>query len=355
MILPEKVDSAEEAFALSKPVCEAFHTHGLAALRELKDRFEELLEWELQITLNKGQEDPAHHIHRLESNAWNQIGTYLINTARLFGVAQILYKYVRQREDAFEEEHGIRLHKGYSYHNLGLCQMELGNWAEGVRNIRRAVQEDIDSGVPEEKSHAHRVTWHAIVKLRLRKMGAEVRAFGNSCNLAVSKDLLVQVFEQKPIEQGLQAAYAIVTSELPESPTDFARSLRFNALRDSCHILEVFLRDLGHIGNGLANCLDAAYGGQGISWWSPFCVQRGNGLTGAANDQEAVGNWSYIHAYGAMQHDDLLVRAHLVSSLMRNWTHHQFSTSAPLLNDPVYPKLLRYVWLCVAYAQMSLT
>jgi hypothetical protein len=52
-----------------------------------------------------------------------------------------------------------------------------------------------------------------------------------------------------------------------------------------------------------------------------------------------------------MNAHDLLVRAHLRTALLRNWTAHQFDPTAPVLNAPDYEELFDSIWVCLAYGQ----
>lgn len=71
-------------------------------------------------------------------------------------------------------------------------------------------------------------------------------------------------------------------------------------------------------------------------------------------DAEAQNNLTQIAPDGATTEDDLVARCHAATTLMRNWTHHQFSTTASFLSDPLYPQVFDSVWICFAYAQSAL-
>ena len=314
--------------------------------------FLELLEAETQATLEAGESDPSAYIGRPLSNAWNAIGVMLIN-CRLSGLAEQLFRESLKRELELESQYQIRFHKGYSYHNLGLAQVGQGNWNEGIQNIRRAVQEDIDSGVTMENSHAHRVTRSMVVAPERDALKGSLTPVLGANGYPPDPHVLDGLFEGLTLEMSLQAAFSIKTARTTSGDTEFGRTLRLNALRDACHILEVWLRNHGHVGRGLKPCLDSAYGDTGGAWWPRLCnLWQSGHLTSANCTADAEARIDDIEtAVPALTPDHLLVRNHLFAGLLRNWTHHQFDPNARFLGDPDYQCLYCSPWICLWHAQ----
>jgi hypothetical protein len=270
----------------------------------------------------------------------------------LYGWAEQLFKESLAREQQVETEHGVRLHKGYSYHNLGLAQVAQGNWNEGVQSIRRAVQEDVQSGLTMQNSHAHNVTLSMVVAPEKDSLKAMLMPVLSASTYAVDPHVFDDLFDGFTLEMSLQAAFSARTARTTVGDTEFGRTLRLNAVRDACHILEAWLRERGHAGGGLKSCLDSAYKDIGAPWWSTTCAHWQ--LASASSTAEAAEHLTdIIGATPASTPDDLLARSHLLGGLMRNWTHHQFDPGAPFLGGAHYEGLFRSPWVCLWHAKAS--
>jgi len=340
-----------EAKLLSDDAIAQFLQTGPAAWDRLVAAFRQLVAAEIEATLSAGAGDPDAYLARPLSNAWNRIGTMLIKRG-MNGYAEQLFKETLAREQQVEAEHGVRLHKGYSCHNLGLAQVAQGNWEEGIQNIRRAVQEDISSGFTMANSWAHKVTRRIVVTPEREALKAALMPVLGAHRYPADGQVFDELFDSFTLEMSLQAAFSNRTGRIAVGDTEFGRTLRFNALRDACHILEAWLRERGHGGGGLKPCLDSAYGGSGAAWWSATCAYWGCASAGSTGEATA-----HLHdirvATPAPTPDGLLARSHLVAGLMRNWTHHWFDPAASFLRDPDYVAVYQSPWICLWHAKAS--
>lgn len=324
--------------------------------KTLVEDFQRLLGWELVTALKKRDANaPQRIIHRTpEADAWNNIGLMLIQL-HLCGLAEALYEHARRTEHEFECEHAVTLHKGYSLHNLGVSQVLQGNWDDGLQNIQRALIEDEKSGVRKEDSHAYDVLHRKIIWPKRDYIKNQLRHRCKQNGLALITDQTIDdLFDSFDYEQRLFAAYTISVAMFSEPDTQFGRIRRLNALRDSCYLFESWFRKCGHQGNGLKACLGSAYGGQPPAWWS---AARGlwDETTWAGTALEVQNQLvSITCTAGQPNEHDFLVRSHLYTGLMRNWTHHQFDPAAPVFRNYVqYAELLESVWICMAYAEAT--
>ena len=341
----------DEAQLISQNAQAQFLAAGPATWDALVAAFRQLLAAEIEATLSAGEGDPDAYLARPLSNTWNPIGTMLIKRG-MNGCAERLFRESLARELQSETEYGIRLHKGYSYCNLGLAQVNQGNWDEGIQNIRRAVQEDICSGFTMENSHAHKVTHRMVVAPEKDALRALLTPVLNASAYAANPQVFDELFDSFTLEMSLQAAFSARTARTTVGDTEFGRTLRLNAVRDACHIFEAWLRERGHAGSGLRPCLDSAYGGGGAPWWSTTCTHWQ--LASAGSTAEAAAHLvDIIVATPALTPDDLLARSHLLAGLMRNWTHHQFDPGAAFLGGADYDGIYRSPWVCLWHAKAS--
>jgi hypothetical protein len=163
--------------------------------------------------------------------------------------------------------------------------------------------------------------------------------------------VLHDLFGDFGLEMCLRLAFAVRTARTAGDETDFGRTLRFDALRDTCHLFEAWLRAHGYGGKGVRSCLGSAYGGCGEVWWSGTCANWGS-LTSAEKTCEAESCVQKILvAFPTAVQDDLLGRSHLLTGLMRNRTAHQFDPDASFLCGPLYEQAYLAPWVCFYHAK----
>jgi len=94
----------------------------------------------------------------IDSSVWNELGLYFLNN-KMYLDALITYQHMLQTIANTEKEQGVDIHKGLPLHNIGVAQINLRNYDEGIPNILKAHEEDVKSfGKAEaEKQLAHRV------------------------------------------------------------------------------------------------------------------------------------------------------------------------------------------------------
>ena len=78
----------------------------------------------------------------IDASVWNELGLYFLNN-RMYLDALITYEHMLQTISNAEKEHRAEIHKGMPLHNIGVAQINLRNYDEGIPNILKAYEEDV--------------------------------------------------------------------------------------------------------------------------------------------------------------------------------------------------------------------
>jgi len=94
----------------------------------------------------------------LDASVWNQLGVHFLHN-KMYLDALIICEHMLHTISNVESKQDVSIHKGLPLHNLGVTQVNLKNYDEGIPNILRAYEEDIETlGQSEaEKQLAYKV------------------------------------------------------------------------------------------------------------------------------------------------------------------------------------------------------
>lgn len=94
----------------------------------------------------------------IDASVWNELGLYFLQN-RMYLDALKIYDHMLHTIMKTESGKGIEIHKGLPLHNMGVAQINLKNYDEGIPNILKAYEEDIKTfgKAKAEAMLAHRV------------------------------------------------------------------------------------------------------------------------------------------------------------------------------------------------------
>lgn len=94
----------------------------------------------------------------IEASLWNELGLYYLNN-RMYLDALMIYEHMLQTILKVQKDQSVDIHKGLPLYNMGVAQINLHNYDEGIPNILKAYEEDVATlGKAEaEKQLAHKV------------------------------------------------------------------------------------------------------------------------------------------------------------------------------------------------------
>lgn len=80
----------------------------------------------------------------VDASVCNDLGLYFLHN-KMYLDALRIYEHMFRTISTVESRDGVSIHKGLPLHNMGVAQINLRNYDEGIVNVLRAYDEDIET------------------------------------------------------------------------------------------------------------------------------------------------------------------------------------------------------------------
>ena len=123
----------------------------------------------------------------IDASIWNELGLWFLSNQMFLDAANI-YQHMLNTILKIEKEKGIVIHKGLALHNLGVAQLNMKDYDEGIPNILRAYDEDVEilGKTKADDSLANQVKEGLIAFTSLVIDGNYLKWFNKETDLSVS-------------------------------------------------------------------------------------------------------------------------------------------------------------------------
>jgi len=292
----------------------------------------------------------------LDPSIWNDLGIYFLNN-RMEAEAVIVYSHMLSIAQSLEGKHG-HIHKGLPLYNIGVAQINLRNFDEGIPNILKAHEED-KLRLGEEKAKqelAHRLK-EGLIDFTSRIVDNNyLQDFNNASNLSIQRSYdLTQNMEDA---EKLFFAKILNSKKLVSFHDDsHTKVVMFDNLKNLCLVLESNLRRRGRTKVMLAELVVKVFSTEG--WKTHFDTQQAKALVRYSSVGDFDSKLDQIEGFTPTGNgvDDFHLRNFLTTTLVRNFTAHYLDENIALLShDAKYERTFaRILWSLLYTLQYRIT
>jgi hypothetical protein len=258
----------------------------------------------------------------IDASVWNELGLYFLNN-RMFLDAAMVYQHMLDVIPKIEQEKGITIHKGLPLHNLGVAQIRLKNYDEGIPNILRAYDEDVATyGKTEaDGSLANQVKEGLISFISKVVDGNYLKWFNDNSGLTIKNtfSLLTNMDETEK----LYFAKIVTSKKLLTFHDDvYTRNAMLDNLRDLALLLESNLKRRSGENRYLPESIAAIFSEE---WKNHFvandALKNFDGTRAVQSFQDNVNAIRILRSSGRPE-VDFLTNSFLTTALVRNFAAH---------------------------------
>lgn len=298
---------------------------------ELRKSIDELLELKKQNIVLKNIANSDRK--EIEASIWNHLGIYFLNNG-MYSDAVKVYTHMLETIAQVEEKQKVEIHKGLPLHNMGVAQLYLKNYDEGIPNILKAFEEDIKTAgkTTAEQQLASKVK-EGLFEFSGRIIdGNYLKEFTTQSGMAV-KDTITLMQNMDETEK-LFFAKIINSSKLIQFHDDiYTRVAMFDNLGNLALLLESNLKRRSTFPQRLNGLITRIF--KGTSWQKIYESKIGE-LTSYDNlgDFESKLENILTGSFSANSQGNFIIRNFLATSLIRNFTTHYINEKLGFLSDP---------------------
>lgn len=271
----------------------------------------------------------------IEASVWNDLGLYFLNNGMFLDGLKI-YEHMLRTIPKVEGAKSVTIHKGLPLHNMGVAQINLRNYDEGIPNILRAYEEDIDTyGETEaEKMLASRVVEGIFAFISKVVDNNYLGEFNRQSGLNV-KNAMTLIRNMNEAEK-LFFVKTINSKKLVTFHDDiYTRVTMFDNLKNLCLLLESNLRRRSKRTNLLPGLITNIF--QKEPWEKYYeankTLKNFDRTSAVADFEQKLEKIEKLKA--ASKTDiDFTVANFLTISLVRNFTAHYLNEKLNVLSDP---------------------
>lgn len=273
---------------------------------------------------------PESSTKEIESSGWNHLGIYFLENG-MYSDAIAVYSDMLDTISKIEKEKTVIIHKGLALHNMGVAQLYLRNYDEGIPNILKAFDEDIKTfgKAVAEKQLASKV------KMGLFKFLGEnldknyLVDFNKETGLSADATTLLQNMDET---EKLFFAKVINSNELVQFHDDiYTRVVMLDNLANLPLLIEANLKRRSGSEQTLNPLLTQLFKGE--SWKKVYETNMPltsyDSVTAFETNLEAI----LQTEFSTNQQDNFISRSFLATTLMRNFTAHYLNEKLSILSD----------------------
>lgn len=268
----------------------------------------------------------------IDASVWNELGIYFLNN-RMYLDALMIYQHMLRTILDTEKKQGVDIHKGLPLHNIGVAQINLRNYDEGIPNILKAYEEDVKSlGIAEaEKQLAHRVK-EGLFEFVSRVIDNNyLKEFNDNSGLKV-KDT-ISLMQNMDEAEKLFFAKTVNSKKLVTFHDDiYTRVTMFDNLKNLGLLLESNLKRRSHKTDQLPGLITNIFK---ESWKKDYEAAYSKHLTSYSSVADFE---SKLETIGKLKLsgksvDDFVTNGFLTTTLVRNLTAHYLIEKLNILSD----------------------
>jgi len=268
----------------------------------------------------------------IDASVWNELGLYFLNN-RMYLDALITYEHMFRTILDVEKEHGVEVHKGLPLHNIGVAQINLRNYDEGIPNILKAYEEDIKTfGKAKAKDMlAHKVK-EGLFGFVSRVIDKNyLPEFNRSAGLNISNT--ISLLDNMNEAEKLFFAKIITSKKLVTFHDDvYTKVVMFDNLRNLGLLLESNLRRRSKKKEYLPILIKKIFSNE--EWKKYFATnEKLKSYNDVKDFQDKLKKIDKLKASGKRK-VDFVTNNFLTIALMRNFTAHYLSEKLYVLKNP---------------------
>jgi len=271
----------------------------------------------------------------IEASVWNDLGLYFLNNGIYLDALRI-YEHMLQTIPKVESAKSMAIHKGLPLHNMGVAQINLRNYDEGIPNILKAYEEDIDTfGEAEaEKMLASKVVGGLLNFISKVVDNNYLSEFNKQSGLNVKNT--ITLMQNMNEAEKLFFAKTVNSKKLVTFHDDiYTRVTMFNNLKNLGLLLESNLRRRAKRADYLPKLITNIF--QHEPWKKYYEANKAlksyDGKKAVADFEQNLEKIEKLKAAGKPD-IDFTVSNFLTISLVRNFTAHYLNDKLNVLNDP---------------------
>jgi tetratricopeptide (TPR) repeat protein len=298
---------------------------------ELRKSLDELLELKKHNIVLK--DIPNSNRKEMEASVWNHLGIYFLSN-RMYSDAVTVYMYVLETITEAEAERKVDIHKGLPLYNMGVAQLYLRNYDEGIPNILRAFEEDVRTvGQTAAQQQLASKVKEGISEFSCKIIdGNYLKEFVNKSGIAVKNTIcLMQNMDET---EKLFFAKIINSSKLITFHDDiYTRVVMFDNIRNLALLLESNLKRRSRTTLMLSGLISAIF--SGTSWQKTYqhhaCLASYEGVGDFENNLKTIAT----NVFSKKPEEDFIIRNLLTTQLIRNFTAHYLNEKLSFLSNSV--------------------
>jgi tetratricopeptide (TPR) repeat protein len=267
----------------------------------------------------------------IDPSLWNELGIYFLNN-RMYLDALMIYEHMLQTISNTEKQ-GVDIHKGLPLHNIGVAQINLRNYDEGIPNILKAYEEDVKSlgSAEAEKQLAYRVKEGLFDFVSRVIDNNYLKEFNANAGLKV-KDT-ISLMQNMDEAEKLFFAKTVNSKKLVTFHDDiYTRVTMFDNLKNLGLLLESNLKRRSHRTEQLPGLVTNIFK---ESWKRDYEAARSKDLTCYSSVGDFEKKLEIIEKLklSGKPGDDFLTNNFLTTTLVRNFTAHYLNEKLNILSD----------------------
>lgn len=271
----------------------------------------------------------------IEASVWNDLGLYFLNNGIYLDALRI-YEHMLQTIPKLESAKSMAIHKGLPLHNIGVAQINLRNYDEGIPNILKAYEEDIDTfGETEaEKMLASKVMGGLFNFISKVVDNNYLGEFNSQSGFNVKKT--ITLMQNMNAADKLFFAKTINSKKVVTFHDDiYTKVTMFNNLKNLCLLLESNLRRRSKRTDLLPGLIIGIF--QKEPWEKYYEANKSlknfDRTNAVADFEQKLEKIEKLKATGKPD-IDFTVANFLTISLVRNFTAHYLNEKLNVLSDP---------------------
>jgi len=267
----------------------------------------------------------------LDVSVWNDLGLFFLEH-HMNENAELIYRHMLNV--AFEVERRInkRIHKGLPLYNMGVAQINMRNFDEGIPNILRAYEEDIlkfgEEKAKEKLASKLKEGFLEFISKVIDNNYLKEFNTTSKLNIKTSYDLIANMNE---VEK-LFLAKIITSKKLVTFHDDaYTKVIMFDNLRNLCLMLEWNLKRRSNRKDSLSLLIPKVFS---FEKWAPYF--KSIKLKTYSSISEFESKLDQIEKTNPLSNtaDNFILQNFFTTTLVRNFTAHYLDEKITLLSDP---------------------
>lgn len=267
----------------------------------------------------------------IDASVWNDLGLFFLHN-RMYLDALKIYEHMLQTISELESQQSVAIHKGLPLHNIGVAQINLKNYDEGIPNVLKAYEEDI------EIFGSTRAETQLAYKVKQGLFDFTSRVIDNNYLKEFNKLSRLNVKNTSSLMENMDEAEKLFFAKIVNSKKLIAfhddiytRVTMFDDLKNLCLILESNLKRRSGRTDYLPKLITNIFSNE--EWTKYFEANRTltsyNSIADFENKLKSIESLKV----SSKSEVNFITSNFLTTSLIRNFTAHYLTEKLDLLQD----------------------